>query len=141
MSTPIVFSLEDFLNEDFSQPLFLVDKILPTAGRPGIIFGKRGAGKSHLANNLIKSVADGADFLSTYKTRQGKVTYLSVDMPIQMVQERSAKLAASVKNWQNVQISVTDAPIDIVHTLPNEEWVKKIVRFEPDLLIIDTLRK
>lgn len=141
MSTPIVFSLEDFLNKNFSQPLFLIDKIIPTAGRPGIIFGKRGAGKSHLANNLIKSVADGTDFLGTYKSRQGKVTYLSVDMPIQMVQERSAKLAASVKTWDNVQISVSDAPIDIVHTRPNEDWVKEIVKFGPDLLIIDTLRK
>lgn len=141
MSSPIVFSLEDFLSENFDAPLFLIDKIMPTAGRPGIIFGKRGAGKSHLANNLIKSIADGEPFLGKYKTRQGRVTYLSVDMPIQMVQERSSKLASAVNNWPNVQISVTDVPIDIIKVRPNEEWVEKIVGFEPDLLIIDTLRK
>ena len=141
MSTPIVFSLEDFLAENFNQPLFLVDKIIPTAGRPGIIFGKRGSGKSHFANNLIKAIADGTHLLGRYKTRQGKVTYLSVDMPVQMVQERSGKLASTVNNWGNVQISVTDTPIDIVKTRPDEQWVKEIMSFEPDLLIIDTLRK
>lgn len=141
MSTPIVFSLEDFLAENFNQPLFLIDKIIPTAGRPGIIFGKRGSGKSHLANNLIKAIADGEHFLGRYKTRQGRVTYLSVDMPVQMVQERSGKLASTVNNWQNVQISVTDTPIDVIKSRPDEKWVKEIMAFEPDLLIIDTLRK
>lgn len=141
MSTPIVFSLEDFLAENFNQPLFLIDKIVPTAGRPGIIFGKRGSGKSHLANNLIRSIADGTHLLGRYKSRQGRVTYLSVDMPMQMVQERSGKLASVVNNWGNVQISVTDTPIDIVKTRPSEKWVQEIMAFSPDLLIIDTLRK
>jgi len=40
-----------------------------------------------------------------------------------------------------LQISVTDTPIDVVKTRPNEQWVTEIMAFEPDLIIIDTLRK
>ena len=141
MSRPTVFGLEDFVTTRLGQPMFLVEPIIPTGAKMGLIFGRRGAGKSHLAFSLLESIADGTDFLGVYKARQGKVVYLSVDMPLPAVQERAGRLYNHVSNPENILFAVSDSPIDISKIKPGDTWVREINEFEPDLIIIDTLRK
>lgn len=141
MSKLRVWGLEDFVATKLGQPMFLVTPIIPTGAKMGLIFGRRGSGKSHLAFSLARAIADGEDFLGIYKTRQGKVCYLSVDMPLPAVQERAGRLYHSILHPENVYMAVSDSPIDISKVRASDSWVRDINEFEPDLIIIDTLRK
>ena len=140
MTQPVGFAYDDFLNHKFDAPRWIVEDIMPAGARPGVIFGKRGAGKSFLTNNLIRSVADGIPFLDTYSTPQAKVAYLSVDMPMSIVQDRHLVLEKMIKNHSNVFISACDTTIDIMRAKRSNTWVQEILRFEPSLVILDTLR-
>ena len=141
MSKLRVWGLEDFVTVKLGQPMFLVTPIIPTGAKMGLIFGRRGSGKSHLAFSLAMAIADGEDFLGVYKTRQGKVCYLSVDMPLPAVQERAGRLYHTMRHPENVYMAVSDSPLDITKVKASDSWVREINEFEPDLIIIDTLRK
>jgi len=85
-------------------------------------------------------VADGLPFLNKYPTPKAKVAYLSVDMPMSIVQDRHLVLAKAIKNHSNVFISACDTTIDIMRAKRAHTWVQQILRFEPSLVIFDTLR-
>jgi len=140
LSQPLVFEYDDFLKHKFEAPRWIVEDVMPAGARPGVIFGKRGAGKSFLTNNLIRSVADGLPFLNKYPTPKAKVAYLSVDMPMSIVQDRHLVLEKLIKNHSNVCIAACDTTIDIMRAKRAHTWVQQILRFEPDLVIFDTLR-
>jgi len=63
-----------------------------------------------------------------------------VDMPISIGQDRHLVLEKLIKNRSHVFISACDTTIDIMRAKRAHTWVQQILRFEPALVIFDTLR-
>ena len=143
MRPPEVYSAEDFLDKEFKDPPFLLKPLIPLGGL-GLIHGKRGHGKSQLAFTLARDIINGALFLDRHQTMFGRVTYVGLDMPLQQVQARIEAFADEIHHIERFQIAVTTDPINIPEMyIKNKrpEWVDDICLFEPDLIIMDTLRK
>jgi RecA-family ATPase len=143
MKDPKVYLAEDFLDEEFKNPPFLVNPIIPLGGI-GLIHGKRGHGKSQLAFTMARDIINGRLFLDRHQTMYGRVTYIGLDMPLQQVQARIADFEHEVEHLERLQIAVTTDPINIPDLYVKQkrpQWVEDICLFEPDLIIMDTLRK
>jgi len=133
--------MQTFVDKDFHRPKFVIDKWIPFGGEPCIFFGDPGHGKSFLCNTVIKAIADGEPLLHQFKTMQGPVVYCSFDMPLQMVQERMQNLYTVVEHPENIGIVACDSRINIMKATPEDDWVLEVLKYEPLVVILDTLRK
>lgn len=134
---PELIDREKFLNERIDMPPFIVEPFFPSGGLC-LLHGKRGLGKTFLAMSLMRSIVMGEDFLGRFPCRQGKVVYVQLDMTDYIFQERLMKAPHyyDVGEW-----SVLTGVASIQRGRVNDSWVQDVVAQQPDLIIIDTLRK
>lgn len=83
--TPL--SLNELLNIKFSDPLWLVEPLIPQNGIT-IIAAPAASWKTFTTIDLIKSVASGTEFLGKFKTTKGKVLVINEDDVPRSYQER-----------------------------------------------------
>jgi RecA-family ATPase len=143
MRDPKVYLAGEFLETEFKDPPFLVKPLIPLGGL-GLIHGKRGHGKSQLAFTMARDIINGSLFLDRHQTMFGRVTYLGLDMPLQQVQARIEDFSHQIQHLERLQIAITTDPINIPDMYvkgKSAQWVDDICLFEPDLIIVDTLRK
>lgn len=128
---------QDFLKNKIIVPPFLVQPFFPSGGL-AMLHGKRGIGKSMLAMTLTRCVATGEEFLGQFPVRRGTVVYIQLDMTDTVFQDRL--LAAgdhyNVPDWYTLT-----GVANIGRATQNTDWVQKVVAAQPELIIIDTLRK
>lgn len=127
----------DFVKASIPQPPFLVKPFFPSGGLC-LLHGKRGIGKSMLTMALARSVATGEPFLDTFESRQGNVVVIQLDMVESVYHDRLQVDPEyySFDNWYTLT-----GVASVARATPKSEWVEQIVATQPDLIIIDTLRK
>ena len=143
MKPPEVWTIDEFCEVPFDFPPFLMGNIIPQGGI-GIFHGKRSHGKTQLAFTLAVSIINGAPFLGRYDCPFGRVTYVGLDMPVQEVQDRCQRLLPRLAYPERFQIVASMDPINLPEMFfknKQPDWVSDITNFEPDLIIVDTLRK
>jgi RecA-family ATPase len=140
---PEIWTIDEFCEVPFDFPPFLMGNIIPQGGI-GIFHGKRSHGKTQLALTLAVSLINGTPFLERYKCPYGRVTYVGLDMPVQEVQDRCKRILPKLQYPERFQIVASMDPINLPEMFfkgKQPEWVTDVTDFEPDLIIIDTLRK
>ena len=144
--SPKFLHTKEFANMELKTPPFLVAPFFPTGGT-GVIFGRGGTGKTQLALSMAMAVSEGGYFLSKFKARKGKVVLIEVDTPPLIMQQRLKHLV-NAHTLDNLGLVMYDAGIDVVEEekeargkKEKPEWVKSILAFRPDLVIVDSLRK
>lgn len=138
---PKFYNAHEFVERNIPEPAFLVDPIMPLGGT-FLLYGREGAGKTQLVMTLIRDLLNEAPFLDRYRTmRDAKAAYVSFDMPEQMVQDRVGRVLPQIEDPERFALVVRDGPIDIKRVKQNEPWVQALRGFEPDIILIDTLRK
>jgi len=129
-----------------AQPIphtpFLVRPIIPIGGTV-LLFGKRTAGKTALALTLAHNIIRGDKFGGHYQCSQGKVAYLQVDTPLLTQQDRVIRLQQTLGlNPPELLWLLNDSSIDIFTEIAEDApWLQQLHDFQPDILIVDTLRK
>ncbi len=143
---PKPFTLEEFNEIEFQQPRMLVDPFLPTGGI-GILYGRGGSGKTQVAMSMCVAVNTGTHFLSKFRCREGKVAFLQVDTPPIEFQKRTRQMAKH-SDISDMLLLPYDTPVDLValarKAMKEEElpdWCQRVRDFEPDLLVLDSLKK
>ncbi len=136
-----LWTFDDFLQHEFSDPPYLVKPMIPTRGI-FLLHGKATSGKSLWAITLAKAVAEGAWFLRRFPTRQGSVLVIETDMGDSYFQDRLKKTGGALANLP-VRLLTTDAKSINVKNFGQfqaEAW-KEARASKPSLVIVDTLSK
>ena len=143
MKDPKIWTAKEFCELPIEFPPFLMGRIIPQGGI-GLFHGKRSHGKTQLSLTLAKSVINGEPFLGRYKCPFGRVTYIGLDMPIPEVQDRIRRIIPGIQYPERFQIVASMDPINLPEMFfkdKTKDWVHEVTQFEPDLIIVDTLRK
>lgn len=127
----------EFVAATIPQPPFLIEPFFPSGGLC-LLHGKRGIGKSMLTMAMARSVATGETFLNLFPTRQGNVVVIQLDMVESVFHDRLQVDPEfySFDNWYTLT-----GVASVARATPKTEWVEQIVATQPDLIIVDTLRK
>ena len=139
------FTLNEYVQLPDEDESYLIDGFLPRAGRI-MLMGPAKEGKSFLAIQIGLAIAKGEEFMGR-PTAQGRVLYLQYDTPHKLWLKRMRKLAkAGVKLHDNFMVlDPSDYEyrnsIDVLNE-EHAEYLKNVVdSIQPDVVIIDTLRK
>ena len=127
----------DFIEQPLIQPPFIIQPFFP-AGGLCLMHGKRGLGKTMLAMTLTKSIAMGTPFMDRFEVKQGTVVYIQLDMVDSVFQDR-LKRAGGFYDCDGWYTLVGVASIGRANA--QTKWVQEVIAVQPDLIIIDTLRK
>jgi hypothetical protein len=129
-----VSELTQAFDDDSAFVEHLVEGLLPASGSM-VVGAKKKVGKSVLLANLTRSVARGAPFL-TRASKKGRVLYGSFDEPKAVTLERFEALG--MRNQPGVFLWAKRGGVG-----PNWKTVVRdyVLKFKPDLLIVDTLAK
>lgn len=127
----------DFVRAKIPEPPFLVKPFFPSGGLC-LLHGKRGIGKSMLTMALARSVATGEPFLGMFEARKGTVVVIQLDMVESVFHDR---LQVDPEFYAFDDWYTLTGVASVARATPKTEWVEQIVAVQPDLIIIDTLRK
>lgn len=127
----------DFVKAKIPEPPFLVKPFFPSGGLC-LLHGKRGIGKSMLTMALARSVAMGEPFLGMFEARKGTVVVVQLDMVESVFHDR---LQADPEFYCFDDWYTLTGVASVARATPKTPWVEAIVAVQPDLIIIDTLRK
>ena len=127
----------DFVAAKIDQPPFLIKPFFPSGGLC-LLHGKRGIGKSMLTMAMARSVATGEPFLGTFDVRKGNVVVIQLDMVESVFHDRLQVDPGfySFDNWYTLT-----GVASVARATAKTPWVEQIVATQPELIIIDTLRK
>ena len=120
---------------DFLEPQLLIDGLLPWGGSM-LMHGPRAAGKTQLALSLASAVHQGSKFLDKYQCERARVAYVEVDMTPRTLQ---ARIRAAGNGLADIAYVTATSPIDVRSVLPPAFGA--LQRYEPELVIVDSLRK
>lgn len=132
---------KDLQNLKAEKVEWLIEDILP---KNTICFlgGKRGAFKSFVAIHLAYCLTNGKLCFNKYGTKPCKVLFIDEENNLSLIKERSEKVkkGLEINNSSNIAyLSLTGLKID------NPNWINKlerlIVKFKPDVIIVDSLRR
>lgn len=81
-------TLKEFLGEVFSESKWIVDGLFPVSGKV-FLAAKAKAGKTTIVTALLKSLADGGDFLGKFKVSPhiGRIGYMNLELTDIQMQE------------------------------------------------------
>jgi 5S rRNA maturation endonuclease (ribonuclease M5) len=123
-------ALCDLLREPEDTVEWVVEGLLPASGF-SLLVAKPKVGKSTLARNLARAIAQGQDFLGR-KTQQGVVIYLALEEKRSEVRKHFQSMG--VTGEEKIYVHAASAPVDALQQLRMLAEEKK-----PVLIIIDPL--
>lgn len=139
-----VVTLEDFLKMELPKQEMLLDPFLTTQGL-GLLYAKRGVGKTHVALGIAYAVASGGQFLSWSAPVPRRVLYIDGEMPASAMQERLRRIAFTEDQRGPMpgylRLITPDLQKDPMPDLSTREGRNLIDEFieECDLIIVDNL--
>lgn len=114
---------------------FYVKDWLPKAGKC-LLYGQAKAGKSYLSLQLARCIGTGAPFLGL-ETQRGRVLYVQFELAPTILQLR---MNSTGQDYEEVFVGTTfSMKLDVQSG--KESLIKSIDAVNPDVLIIDPLRK
>ncbi|MCE2983865.1 MAG: AAA family ATPase [Parachlamydia sp.] len=87
-------TVNEFLNMQLPKREMLLAPFLPSQGL-GLLYAKRGVGKTHVALGIACAVATGGVFLKWQAPRPRKVLYIDGEMPAAAMQERLLRISVT----------------------------------------------
>lgn len=87
-------TVDEFLNMQLPKREMLLAPFLPSQGL-GLLYAKRGVGKTHVALGIACAVATGGIFLKWQAPRPRKVLYIDGEMPAAAMQERLLRISVT----------------------------------------------
>jgi len=89
-----VVTVDEFLDMQLPKREMLLAPFLPSQGL-GLLYAKRGVGKTHVALGIACAVATGGIFLKWQAPRPRKVLYIDGEMPAAAMQERLLRISVT----------------------------------------------
>jgi hypothetical protein len=142
ITLPEFIRLDDFLAQPDSATPYLVDKIWPKGGH--ILFAaQQKGGKTTARNNLVKSLADGYDFLNKFQiTRpEGTIVILDLELPEDMLRRWMRDIG--INNQQQlivVPMRGKGATLNLGLPEVRAKWVARLREWDASVVILDCLR-
>jgi hypothetical protein len=132
--------LDEFLAQPDDDPEYRIDGLLPTGGNI-LLAAQYKAGKSTAVLNLIRSFADGDEFLGRFITDTARVAVIDDEMDPRAWRHRLRE--QGVQNPKNVALFPLRGKVstfDVVDPVTRARWAAKIAATHADVLIFDCLR-
>ncbi len=139
----IVVTLEEFVNMELPIREIFLDPFI-TASSLGMLYAKRGIGKTFFALELAYAIASGGHFLSFKVPQPRKVLYIDGEMAAASMQERLGRIMDSSSKepptgyLKLLNSSLQDEPLTSLSTESGREIVKSDV-LDAEVIIIDNL--
>lgn len=139
---PAPVGLEDFLAEPPRRTTWWVKDLLPSGGRV-LLAAAWKAGKTSLASNLIRSLADGDPFLDAHDTQQvpGRVVLLDDELDRDML--RTWLSDQHIVHPERVSVFSLRGKVASLDLLDPEAltlWAERLAALAPDVIVLDCLR-
>ena len=139
-----VITMEGLINMTLPKREMVLGPILPTQGL-GLLYAKRGVGKTHVALGIGYAVASGGTFFKWTAPMPRKVLYLDGEMPASAMQERLQRMAFAEELkmpdpsfFQLITPDLQDGPMPDLATKAGREVIDQSVE-ESDFVIIDNI--
>lgn len=135
---PPVMPLAEFLAVPDAGVEYRIDRLWPTGGRV-ILAAQYKAGKSTLIGNVVRSIADGVDFLDTFTVAPGSI--LLIDNELDERTLRRWLRDQGIVNTDAVRLVALrgkTSTFDILDPQTRDEWARALSG--ADVVIFDCLR-
>lgn len=134
---PRSWRLDEFLKREFEETGFIVDRLMKYGTNIHLVASAK-AGKTNLAINLVKAVADGEKFLGTFETKpiEGRICMMDFELDERQAQEWLERIG--IKNQEKIDIFPMRGhpnPFRSVEAMRELEEMLKILEIE--FLILD----
>jgi AAA domain len=140
---PNLVGLGEFLEEEDDTPPQII-RGLWNQGTPVLMAAQYKAGKTTMRDNVIKSLADGFDFLDRFQVNQlTEGTIVVIDLELSPNMMRKWLKSHGIKNTDRVKVlPMRGKGGQLNFTLPSvrQQWVSKLVEVNCKVLILDCLR-
>ncbi|MGD2072164.1 MAG: AAA family ATPase [Candidatus Thorarchaeota archaeon] len=138
---PVIYD-KDFKNLKIEKVEWLIEDILPR-GTICFLIGKRGTFKSFTSTYLAYCLAEGKSLFDRFSiSKKSKILFIDEESNLSLIKERKNMIKRGLgikKNSDVAFLSLASIRID------NPLWVEKlenfIQEFEPDVIIVDSLRR
>ncbi len=147
--TQLAVGFDEYLTLPCDPNPWLLKPIIPVGGLAQL-YGAPKTLKSFMALQLARSLAEGSAFLGLPPARERvKVLYIQLDTPRSIWQDRIHKLLAAGEEFSaqaraNIKLADPEQcpyPFDILAPAGFDYLKQNVSEHQPDLVIIDTLRK
>ena len=100
---PSSWSLDDFLNREFEEVGYIVDRLMKYGSNVHLVAAAK-TGKTNVAINLVKTLADGGKFLGVFETKpiKGRVCMMDFELDERQAQDWLKRIG--IKNKSKVEI-------------------------------------
>lgn len=139
---PPLTLLSDFLAEPDEPLNYRVDQLMPV-GSTVLLSAPGKAGKSVLAQNLIRSLVDGDDFLGEYEATPATGRVVLLDAELDERRLRRWLRHQKIRNGDRVAVRSLrgrTSSFNILDPDVREEWVERLREMEASVVILDCLR-
>jgi 5S rRNA maturation endonuclease (ribonuclease M5)/archaellum biogenesis ATPase FlaH len=139
----IVVTAEEFVEMELPTRDVFLDPFI-TASSLGMLYAKRGIGKTFFALELAYTIAAGGNFLSFKSPEPRKVLYIDGEMPAASMQERLGRIMNSAPKkpkagyFKFINSSLQGEPLPSLSTEEGRKFIKPQI-MEADVIIIDNL--
>lgn len=133
---------QQFIAHKFPNPDYYVDEILAPSATT-VAYGSREAGKTQLLLTLARAIQEESLFLGRFQARKCRIAFCEFDMPELAFQTRFQRAMDAFGFDSNVLRLTTGngSTVDTLAAKHTDRWVQEIVEWQPDLLMLDSLRK
>jgi AAA domain-containing protein len=136
--TTRLWDSQAFAEHVFLAPPYTIAPFLP-AGGVAVLHGPPAVGKTQLALTIAAAVSRGEPFLRDFPTATGRVVYIELDIVETLLHERVCRAKIAHPNLR--YLTLESGILNSLELHPfNDPGLNETVRFQPDLIIIDTLR-
>lgn len=139
---PEMLLLDEFLAEPDEPIRYRIQGCWPAGGRI-VTAAQYKAGKTTLRDNMIKSLADGFDFLDKFQVHRAKGRVVVLDLEMDREQLKRWLRAHNIRNGERVLVIPMrgkGATLNLALPEVRELWATKLRSHEASTVILDCLR-
>lgn len=134
---PGSWSLDDFLTREFKETGFIVDRLMKYGTNVHLVAAAK-TGKTNVAINLVKALADGGKFLGVFETKpiQGRICMMDFELDERQAQDWLRRIG--IKNTSKVEVYPLRGMPNPFRSLDAMRELEEVLRLlEIEFLILD----
>jgi len=134
---PGSWSLDDFLTREFEETGFIVDRLMKYGTNVHLVAAAK-TGKTNVAINLVKALADGGKFLGVFETKPIKGRICMMDFELDERQAQDWLRRIGIKNTSKVEVYPLRGMPNPFRSLDAMRELEEVLRLlEIEFLILD----
>lgn len=134
---PGSWSLDDFLTREFEETGFIVDRLMKYGTNVHLVAAAK-TGKTNVAINLVKALADGGKFLGVFETNPIKGRICMMDFELDERQAQDWLRRIGIKNTSKVEVYPLRGMPNPFRSLDAMNELEEVLRLlEIEFLILD----